>query len=94
MAFLTLSMAEIFHSLNMRSLHGSIFKLKNQNFWLISAGVLSLILTFAVIEIDFLSSAFSLVDLDIASYGIALLLSIIIIPTVELAKLIGRIGKK
>lgn len=29
MAFLTLSMAEIFHAFNMRSLHGSIFKIKN-----------------------------------------------------------------
>ncbi len=31
MAFLTLSMVEIFHSLNMRSRRGSIFKLKTQN---------------------------------------------------------------
>ena len=34
MAFLTLSMCEIFHSFNMRSLHGSIFAMKGQNKWL------------------------------------------------------------
>ena len=31
MAFITLSMAEMFHSLNMRSRRESIFKLKNHN---------------------------------------------------------------
>ena len=90
MAFLTLSMAEIFHAFNMRSLKGSIFSLKTQNFWLIGAGVLSFILTTAVIEIDFLANAFSLANLNLREYGISLLLSIMIIPIVELVKLIMR----
>ena len=34
MAFLTMSMAEIFQSFNMRSRRGSIFALKKQNPWL------------------------------------------------------------
>ena len=58
MAFLTMSMAEIFHSFNMRSLHGSVFAIKSQNKWLWGAGALSLILTTAVIEIPFLAKAF------------------------------------
>ena len=94
MAFLTLSMAEIFHAFNMRSLSGSIFKMKSQNPWLIGAGVLSFILTIAVIEIDFLANAFSLANLNLREYLIALSLSITIIPIVEIVKFISRKIKK
>ena len=94
MAFLTLSMAEIFHSINMRSLHGSIFKMKSQNLWLLGAGALSFILTVLVIEVDFLADAFSLVNLNGKEYLISLLLAILVIPVVELVKLITRSVKK
>ena len=94
MAFLTLSMCEIFHAFNMRSLHGSIFKLKNQNWWLWGAGLLSFILTTAVVEIDFLSFAFELAHLNFKEYAIAMALAISIIPIVELVKLIQRLTMK
>ncbi len=94
MAFLTLSMCEIFHSFNMRSLHGSIFTLKGQNKWLWGAGLLSLLLTTAVVEIDFLCKAFSLAHLDLMEYGIALGLAFLIIPIVEIVKLVQRLIKK
>ena len=94
MAFLTLSMSEIFHAFNMRSLNGSIFKMKTQNIWLGGAGILSFILTVAVIEINVLSNAFSLVNLNISDYSISLLLSILVIPIVEIIKLISRKSKK
>ena len=94
MAFLTLSMCEIFHSFNMRSLHGSIFTLKGQNKWLWGAGILSLLLTTAVVEIDFLCKAFSLAHLDLMEYGIALGLAFLIVPIVEIVKLIQRLIKK
>ena len=90
MAFLTLAMCEICHAFNMRSLHGSIFKMKNQNWWLWGAALLSLVLTTAVIEIPFLADAFSLAHLDLAEYGIAMILAISIIPIVEIVKLIQR----
>ncbi len=94
MAFLTLSMAEIFHSFNMRSLQGSIFTLKSQNVWLWGAGILSFIMTTVVIEIPFLADAFSLARLDFMEYGIAMLLAVSVIPAVELIKLIVRLVKK
>lgn len=94
LAFLTLSMAEVFHSFNMRSLHGSVFRMKHQNPWLCGAGALSLLLTVAVIEIGFLSNAFSLVNLNLEEYGIAIVLSVLIIPIVEIVKLITRIVHK
>lgn len=90
MAFLTLSSAEVFHAFNMRSLHGSIFKMKTQNLWLWGAGILSFILTTAVIEIDFLANAFSLVNLDFVDYGISVLFAITVIPIVEIVKFISR----
>ena len=90
MAFLTLSLCEICHAFNMRSLHGSIFTMKKQNWWLWGAGILSLILTTAVVEIDFLANAFELAHLDIMEYGIAFGLAILIIPIVEIVKIIHR----
>lgn len=94
MAFLTLSMAEIFHAFNMRSLHGSIFKMKKQNWWLWGAGVLSLLLTTLVVEVKPLADAFELAQLDGAEYGIAIALAISIIPMVEVFKAIARLVRK
>lgn len=94
MAFLTLSMAEIFHSFNMRSLRGSIFQMKTQNLWLGAAGAFSFILTTLVIEIDFLANAFSLVNLHFEEYIISFLLAICIIPIVEIVKFISRAIRK
>lgn len=90
MAFLTLSLCEICHAFNMRSLHGSIFKMKGQNLWLWGAGALSLLLTTLVIEVDFLANAFELAHLDLMEYGIALGLAILIIPIVEIIKIFHR----
>jgi len=90
MAFLTLSLCEICHAFNMRSLHGSIFTMKKQNWWLWGAGALSLILTTVVIEVPFLANAFELARLDLMEYGIALGLAVLIIPIVEIVKIIHR----
>ena len=94
MAFLTLSMAEIFHAFNMRSLHGSIFTMKHQNWWLIGAGVLSFLLTTAVVEINFFSDIFNLAHLNFTEYLIAFGLAISVIPVVEIVKLIQRLIAK
>ena len=79
----------------MRSLHGSIFTMKGQNKWLWGAGILSFLLTTAVVEISFLSNAFELAHLNLVEYGVAMALAISIIPIVEIVKLITRsINKK
>ena len=64
--------------------------MKGQNLWLWGAGVLSLILTTLVIEVDFLAKAFELAHLDLMEYGIAFGLAILIIPIVEIIKIIHR----
>ena len=94
MAFLTLSMAEIFHAFNMRSLHGSIFAIKKQNWWLWGAGAISLALTTLVVEVPFLANAFELAKLDATEYGIALALAVTVIPLVEIVKVIARAVRK
>jgi Ca2+-transporting ATPase len=95
MAFLTMSMAEIFHSFNMRSQRGSIFRIKYQNVVLIGAMIGSLAMTSAVIFISALSAAFGFEEISAAEYFMAMLLAISVIPIVELVKLIQRLsGKK
>lgn len=90
MAFLTMSMAEIFQSFNMRSQRGSIFALKKQNMILWGAAVLALILTTAVIYIPFLKAAFEFTAISFTEYTIAMALAVAIIPLVELVKLLQR----
>jgi len=90
MAFLTMSMAEIFHSFNMRSRRGSIFTIKHQNIWLWGAAIIALLLTAAVIYIPFLSNAFGFTSISFAEYAIALGLAFAIIPLVEIVKFFQR----
>ena len=94
MAFLTLSMAEIFHSFNMRSRRESIFAMKNQNKYLLGAMVLSLILTTVVIYVPFLANMFDFAAISALEYFISMLLAISVIPIVEIVKLIQRAVEK
>lgn len=95
MAFLTMSMAEIFHSLNMRSQRGSLFKLKSHNKMLYIAALVSLIATTLVCEVPFLAAAFGFEAVSLLEYAIAILLGACVIPIVELVKFIQRrISKK
>lgn len=90
MAFLTMSMCEIFHSFNMRSRVNSIFTIKNQNKWLwLSAGV-ALILTTVVISVEPIANLFEFTEISIKEYSAAMVLAFMIIPLVEIAKFIKR----
>lgn len=90
MAFLTMSMCEIFHSFNMRSRVNSIFTIKNQNKWLwLSAGV-ALLLTTVVISVEPIANLFEFTEISIREYSAAIVLAFMIIPLVEIAKLIKR----
>ena len=94
MAFLTMSMAEIFHSFNMRSLRSSVFTIKKQNIMLWASGAIALLLTTAVIEIPALANAFKFTPIGLKEYAIALGLSVAVIPIVEIVKLIERAVSK
>ena len=90
MAFLTLSMAEIFHSFNMRSRRQSIAKMGSMNWYLLGAMVLSLVLSTVVIYVPFLSEAFDFAPIDAREYFTALVLAFLVVPIVEIVKLIQR----
>ena len=94
MAFLTLSMVEMFHSFNMRSRRKSVFSLPTQNKWLWLSFAASLILTYLVIETDALSSAFGFAEISMYEYGIAMALAFSIIPIIEIYKAIMRAVEK
>lgn len=90
MAFLTMSLAEVIHSYNLRSRDKSIFKMTYQNFYLLGAIVLSFILTTAVIYVPFLRDAFGFTSIRIEEYGVAILFAVTMIPVVEIVKAIRR----
>lgn len=90
MAFVTMSMAEIFHSFNMRSQRGSIFTLHSMNKTLNWAALGSLIATTLVCEVPFIANAFDFTSVELSEYLIALCFAVSVIPIVELIKLIQR----
>ena len=89
-AFITMSMAEIFHSFNMRSQRGSIFKLGSVNKTLFLAAIGSFIATTLVCEVPFLANAFGFASVDLKEYLVAMALSVLVIPVVETVKFIQR----
>ncbi len=90
MAFLTLSMVEIFHSFNMRSRRGSIFRMNNSNKFLWLSFVVSLICTVGVINVPFLRTAFKFEHISLLEYAVAMILAVSIIPIMEIAKAVQR----
>jgi Ca2+-transporting ATPase len=90
MAFLTMSMAEVFHSFNMRSQRGSVFSLKTHNKYLYGAMLLSMLLTAAVIFVPFLSNAFGFESISLVEYAVSMGLAVLVIPIVEIVKFFQR----
>ena len=94
MAFLAMSMCEIFHSFNLRSQRKSVFSLHSHNKVLWAAMLGSLLLTTLVIEVPFLANAFGFTPIGLLEYGIAIGLAFLVIPVVELVKLLQRSVEK
>ncbi len=90
MAFLTMSMAEIFHSFNLRSQRKSIFALKSHNVMLFGAMLASLVLTTAVIYIPALATVFEFTHVSLTEYFTAMGLAVLVIPVVEIVKFFQR----
>ncbi|WP_298731490.1 cation-translocating P-type ATPase [uncultured Subdoligranulum sp.] len=90
MAFLTMSMCEIFHSFNLRSQRQSVFTLHTHNPVLWGAMLGSLLLTTAVLEIPVLADLFGFTPISPREYLLAVSLAILVIPIVEGVKWIQR----
>ena len=94
MAFLTMSMCEIFHSFNMRFQRRSIFSGRSHNKVLWAAMLGSLLITTLVLEVGPIAEAFGFTPVGWAEYGIALALAVLVIPVVELVKFFQRRAAK
>lgn len=90
MAFMTLSFCEMFHAWNMRSLKGSIFRMKSHNKMLVFAIGFSFLLSVPVLLIPALQGIFSLAALKPAQYLIGVGLAALIVPLVETVKMFQR----
>ena len=90
MAFLTMSMCEIFHSFNMRSQRKSVFTLGTHNKILWGAMLGSLVLTTLVLEVPFIANMFGFTPITLSEYLVALALAVLVIPVVELVKWFQR----
>ena len=94
MAFLTMSMCEIFHSFNMRFQRRSIFSGHSHNKVLWAAMIGSLLITTLVLEVKPIADAFGFTPVGWGEYGIALALAVLVIPVVELVKFFQRRAAK
>lgn len=94
MAFLTMAMAEIFHSFNMRSQRKSLFSLKRQNKLLWLAALASLAFS-VIVCIDPIAGLFGFEAIGFKELALAVLLGACVIPVVEAVKGIQRaVAKK
>ena len=93
MAFLTMSMCEIFHAFNMRSRRKSVFKLgHNIVLWMAMLG--SVALTTIVLEVPAVANAFGFTPVSWNEYAIAIGLAVLIVPIVETVKAFQRKAAK
>ncbi|MBO4591110.1 MAG: cation-translocating P-type ATPase [Eubacterium sp.] len=94
MAFLTLSLMEVFHSFNMRSRRTSLFRIKKQNKTLWGTLVMALTLTVVILYVPALRNLFSFSYIDEKEFLTAVGIAFLIIPIIEIAKLIQRNAEK
>lgn len=94
MAFVALSMTEIFHAFNMRARRESLLTVKGHNKMLWGAMAASFILTTVILFVDPIAAAFQFTQINITEFLIAIGLAFTIIPIMEIVKLIQRSIKK
>ena len=90
MAFLTMSMAETFHSFNVRSLRNSLLKMKKHNVYLIASMIFSTLLINVAIYVKPLAKFFEAVQIQPIGYFQCIALAFSIIPIVEVVKFLQR----
>jgi len=94
MAFLTTNFIEIFRAFASRSTTNSIFTMKTQNYWLIGAFLLTVLLTVGVVYVPILATLFGIQPISGLEFAVAFGLALGIIPVVEIYKLVKRLIQK
>ncbi len=90
MAFLTTNFVEMFRAFCMRSINGSIFKMKTRNVWLWLAFAWTVILTLGVVLVPAVVDIFGFASVSLMELAVAIGLALTIIPVVEIIKLVRR----
>ncbi len=90
MAFVALSMTEIFHAFNMRSRRASVFSLKSHNKTLWLSMLLAFGLTLLVLFVPAIAGVFGFTRISFVEFMIAVAIAFTIIPVVEIIKIIQR----
>lgn len=91
MAFVVLSVSQLFHSLNMRSADKSIFKIGIfTNKFLFASILIGIFLQEVVITVPVLASVFKVFDLNMKDWAIVFLLSLMPIVFNEILKLVKK----
>ena len=94
MAFLTLGLIQLFHIFNVRAMDKSIFKSNFfSNRYIFIAVFISALLQVGVVIIPALNKIFKTVPLTLSQWGIVIFASFMIIPSVEIIKLITKMLK-
>ena len=94
MAFITLSISELFHAFNLKSKKSVFSKTVFNNKYLWGAFFFGLILQFIVVYVPFFANLFKLVPLDLTHELTALGLAACVLPIVELTKIIRKMFQK
>ncbi|MGG7057157.1 calcium-translocating P-type ATPase, PMCA-type [Clostridium nigeriense] len=95
MAFVVLSVSQLFYSLSMRNETKSLFQvgiLKNK--WLICSVLFGILIQFAIITIPFTATIFKVYSLTLKDWGIVILISLIPFAVNEIVKIFFRISDK
>lgn len=90
MAFLTMNFIEMFHAVCMRSQRNSIFTMKTMNWWLLGAFILTTIFTLGIIYIPFFVNLFGFTSISFIEFITAFGLAFLIVPIIEITKLIEK----
>lgn len=93
MAFTTIVFIQLFHAINMRSLGKSIFKI-GHNLYLYFAIIMAAASHLLIIYVPFLSQLFKVDKINGIQWSIAILLAFMIIPVVEVVKLLNSVKNK
>lgn len=95
MAFVVLSVSQLFHAFNMRHPEKSIFKVGMfNNKYLVGSVIIGILLQYLVITIPFLSNLFNLFNLSLFDWAFVILISLLTLVFNEIAKLFIRALRK
>ncbi|MBR2861693.1 MAG: calcium-translocating P-type ATPase, PMCA-type [Clostridia bacterium] len=90
MAFVALSMTEIFHAFNMRSRRASVLQVKGHNKVLWLSMLMSLVLTVIILFVQPIAQVFGFTQITVPEFLIAVGIAFVIIPVVEITKFVQR----